>query len=96
MASKIPENHFPLEKDERVQWFSSPHEDTVLVKTRYPSIFIEEVSLWHIILVPILTENEWTWFKITQRDNPEWIMFRWQLDRMLIAICDAHPDKEAK
>jgi hypothetical protein len=92
----IPENHYPLEKDGRVQWFSSPYEDTVLIKTRYPSIFIEEVSLWHIILTPVLTENEWTWFKVSQRDDPEWIMFRWQLDRMLIAVCNAHPDSEVE
>lgn len=95
MASRIPKNHYPLEKDERVQWFSAPHEDTVLVKTKTPDIFIKACATWHIVLYPILTEGQWTWFRINQMKNWSWVMFRWELDRLLIAICNGNPAKEA-
>ena len=95
MASRIPENHYPLEKDERVQWFSSPHEDTVLVKTAFPYMFIREMYTWHITLKPIVWERGWCWFKIEQKLPLKWVLWRWQLDRMLIAICNGDPAREA-
>ena len=91
MDSKISlENAFPIQKDTRVLWTDA---EWVWVKTVHPSLLIEQAALYDVVLTPFKIQDGYTLLNIRQTPDSPWVMFRGELDRLLIKTLDDYPEE---